>query len=298
MANRMQNVRERVYLFFRATRFAWFFFAKIVVFALFYWGIFFLRPDAFNFASGYNSNPLTTFVERFYIPNDDEEYFVDDAQDLTEAFRLRAAEVDAARRLHLRAEAAEEAEEEAYQAALDVFQASIETHIDAYGSEHVVPLESQLVEIQARIDAPPYGSPEAPALIEQIIEINEELLGHLTYIIENRGVFAKEGDQAIFDAAIAARDNARNATSEAGAFYRELRGELFDHFSATRNQMIYQIVFVDFLYFSACISTTTTFGDVTANLPWVRLLVVLQIFAGIIILAGFLESLLKTNLSG
>lgn len=126
-------------------------------------------------------------------------------------------------------------------------------------------------------------------------ELNEELLGHLIYIIENRVVFATEEAEQSFDAVRKAREDARNATSEAGGAYRQLRGDLFDHFSATRNQMLYQIGFWDFLYFSACISTTTTFGDITANLPWVRVLVVVQIFAGIIIVAGFLNGIRRST---
>jgi hypothetical protein len=291
MAGKVQAARAKVKALFSSTRFAWYFIAKVVVFALIYWGIFFARPDAFNFASGYNNNPLTTFVERFYVPDDDEEYFLDDAQDLTEGFRQRAAEVDAARRAYLAVEAAEERAEEEYQAALDIFQASMDAEIEAYEVENVVPIENELISLEERIEALPFGSSEAPVLIGQKIELNEELLGHLTYIIENRIVFATDEAEEAFEAVRQARENARSATSEAGGTYRQLRGDLFDHFSATRNQMLYQIGFVDFLYFSACISTTTTFGDITANLPWVRLVVVLQIFAGIIILAGFLNSI-------
>lgn len=287
---------EKVKGFFFSTRFAWLFIAKVVVFALFYWGIFFARPDAFNFASGYNNNPLTTFVERFYVADDGEEYFLDDAQELTEGFRQRAAEVDTARRRYLAVEAAEERAEEDYQAALDVFQESIEAEVDAYEAKHVVPIENQLAALEERIEALPFGSQAAPVLIGQTIELNEELLGHLTYIIENRIVFATEEAERAFEVIKQAREDARNATSEAGGSYRQLRGDLFDHFSATRNQMLYQIGFWDFLYFSACISTTTTFGDITANLPWVRILVVLQIFAGIIIVAGFLNGLRRSML--
>lgn len=58
-----------------------------------------------------------------------------------------------------------------------------------------------------------------------------------------------------------------------------------------REHAISQIGFGDFLYFSACVSTTTTFGDVTANKAWLRLLVVLQIVLGIIILARTLETI-------
>lgn len=98
-----------------------------------------------------------------------------------------------------------------------------------------------------------------------------------------------------FDAVRQAREDARNATYEASGTYSQMRGALFDDFSATRNQMLHQIGFWDFLYFSACISTTTTFGDITANLPWVRILVVLQIFAGIIIVAGFLNGIRRST---
>jgi hypothetical protein len=296
VAGRPQRAKESARSFFRSTRFAWYFFAKIIFFALIYWSIFFARPDAFNFASGYNNNPLTTFVERFYVPDDKEEYFLNGAQDLTEGFRVRAAEVDKARRAYLRTEVAKEAEEELYQAALEVFHASIETQIEAYEIEHMDPLEVQKKELQARIDSLPFGASDKSELIGKSIELNEELLRHLTYITENRVFFATEENQKVFDAVTQARDEARNARNLAGAAYRELRGELFDHFSATRNQMIYQIGIVDFLYFSACISTTTTFGDVTANLPWVRMLVVVQIFAGIVILASFLDSLRKPTL--
>lgn len=294
MANRAKAGSEKAKVFISSTRFAWYFIAKVVVFALIYWGIFFARPDAFNFASGYNNNPLTTFVERFCVPNDDEEYFLDDAQDLTEGFRQRAMEVDLARRNYLAVEAAEERAEEEYQAAIDGFQASMNAAIEVYEAENVAPLKVELAEIQERIDALPFGSSQAPILIRQTMKLNEELLGHLTYIVENRIVFATEEAEQAFEAVRQAREEARNATSEAGGAYRQLRDDLFDHFSATRNQMLHQIGFLDFLYFSACISTTTTFGDITANLAWVRILVVLQILSGIIIVAGFLNGIRRS----
>jgi hypothetical protein len=281
----------RLRSFVWVTRFAWALLAKIILFGLLYWAIFFFRPDAFNFVSGYNSNPLSTFHREFFLTEDQAEYFLNDAQDLTGEFRSKAAEVDQARRTFLLAEQAEEAQEADYQKAIDIFQDRMEERIDEYRSSQILPLEAEEEVIQERMDALPFGSPEAITLSEEKLRISEEILSHLTYIVENRMFFASDDDQVVFEAARERRSMAREETQSAGENYRSKRAELLDHFVLTRNQMLYQIGFVDFLYFSACISTTTTFGDITANLPWVRFLVVIQIFAGVLILAGFLNGL-------
>lgn len=290
--NQSKNrVVRRLRGFFKATRFAWLFVVKIGLFGAIYWGIFYFQPDAFNFVQGYNNNPMTTFRQEFYRPGREERFILDDSQDLTGEFRDRAAIVDAARRAYLLAERVEEEKEASYQVAIDVFQGSLEARIDSYEAENIAPLKAREQAIEDEMETLPFGSQKAITLSDEKLKISREILRHLTFIIENRITFATDEDQAIFDEARQQRDLARDLTRNAGDEYRRMNSELLDHFVQTRNQMLYQIGIVDFLYFSACISTTTTFGDITANRPWVRALVVMQILAGIIILAGFLNSL-------
>lgn len=77
--------------------------------------------------------------------------------------------------------------------------------------------------------------------------------------------------------------------------FRKQRHEVYDAFILARADIMRSIGLVDFLYFSACVSTTTTFGDITANNRWVRLLVISQILIGIMILAFLIQSITAKN---
>lgn len=275
----------------RSGRFAFIFIGKIIVFALVYWGVFFLRPDAYNFISGYNSNPVSAFLDDFYTSDETAYMARGDTQRIIEAFRQKGIELDRARAVYLEAELQVDALEAAYYAAISELQGTIEAGIQEFERQNIEPLEAEIRELRERVDSLPLGSAAKPVLLQRVIELNESILAHHEHILANRRSFGSQEAETALAAAEDILRTGREAADQAGGHYRSLRGEVAENFSATRGAMLSQIGILDFLYFSACISTTTTFGDITANNNWVRGLVVLQILSGIMILTAFLNSI-------
>lgn len=276
-------------------RFGIAFILKIFVFALIYWLVFLIRPDAFNFASGYNANPITSFIEEFYTSDETEGLLGRDPQGTIADFQLKGAELHAARNVYFAALEVEREKEEAFFAAGDASAEAIEANIRVYEAEKVDPLQEEIATLEAEAEALPYGSPEKPVILSKVIALNEQLLSELNYLIGNRTDFADENLLSAREVAFEAYQSATEAARDAGSAYRELRGAVHNEFFATRQAMLDQVGFADFLYLSACISTTTTFGDVTANQAWLRMVVVAQILAGILILSAFIDSFRKSG---
>lgn len=271
-------------------RFGVAFIAKIFVFAMIYWLVFFIRPDAFNFASGYNANPITSFIEEFYTSDETEGLLGRDPQGVIADFQLKGAELHSARNVYFAALDAEREKEEAFFAAGDASAKAIEANIRLYEAEKVEPLQEEIAALKAEADSLPYGFSEKPVILTKVIALNEQLLSELNYLIGNRIDFADETLSLAREDAYEAYQSARETAEEAGSAYRELRGAVHNEFYTTRQAMLDQVGFADFLYFSACFSTTTTFGDITANQAWLRTVVVAQILAGILILSAFIDS--------
>lgn len=214
-----------------------------------------------------------------------------DSQRIIEAFRLQGIELDRARTAYVEAERQVDALDTAYEGALSEFQRTIEAGIQEFERLNIEPLEAEIRELRERVDSLPFGSPAKPVLLQRVIELNEDILAHHEHILSNRRTFGSQESETALVAAEDALRTGREAADQAGGHYRSLRGDVAENFAATRSAVLSQIGILDFLYFSACISTTTTFGDITANNNWVRGLVVLQILSGIVILTAFLNSI-------
>jgi hypothetical protein len=83
----------------------------------------------------------------------------------------------------------------------------------------------------------------------------------------------------------------REGLIEAGRERTELRQSAFDLMADIRGKRVGRVGFVDFLYFSIGVSTTTTFGDIIPNHTVTRFVVTLQLLASIIIVGLFVNSL-------
>lgn len=75
----------------------------------------------------------------------------------------------------------------------------------------------------------------------------------------------------------------------------ELRVKAIDSVSKDLAKIRERVKFVDFVFFSIGISTTTTFGDLVANSTATKFIVSLQLLLCIVIVAGFLGSISKQS---
>lgn len=275
--------------------FAFLFVGKILIFALIYWCVFLIRPDAFNFTGGYNSNPLTAFVQDFYGTDDPNSFAVGDSNDALSVFTRAAAELQRKYEAVKDAEAAADEAEKAHDDHLKAQMERIDKGIEEYENKYMVPLKRRIAELEAIIDDPSTQPVASIPLIEEKKMLLEELVKHIDHTLYGRVSFLSDEDASIEAELAKARSEANEAALAADMKYREQRGKLSDVFLQTRDEITGKIGFLDFLYFSACVSTTTTFGDVTANQQWLRLIVVLQILLGIVILSFALSRITNSR---
>lgn len=278
-----------------AVRFAMLFIGKIFIFGLIYWAVFFMRPDAFNFSSGFNTKPLSGFLDEFYETDDPSALYALDYQARVNKFNNAALELEGRYQESLLLER----EKNAKQAAFDELYRELDEErvkeVDLYHKANILPLESESDEIEQKLATGNYSPQQRIAMRTLNLAISRELVKQHSYIISNYGGF---GSADLRDR-VQAEDQKLQALREkylkAEEVFREQRREVYDAFSETRADILNSIGLVDFLYFSACVSTTTTFGDITANNRWVRLLVILQILTGIMIMAFLIQSVTAKN---
>tara|TARA_R110002096_G_scaffold248895_1_gene441274 strand:+ start:129 stop:791 length:663 start_codon:yes stop_codon:yes gene_type:complete len=214
-----------------------------------------------------------------------------DTQEIMEKFREKGRDLQQARAALRLAVQNEDAADANHDAVLDAIHKRTEEAIAHYKQLNIVPLEEERRQLSAEIESSEYGSIEKVMLAERAEAISRAILHHYTVIVDQRASFlptdlkAPEEEEEQY----ALLQAAQSATYEAEANYLRLRGETAATFVDTRKELLERIGFVDFLYFSACVSTTTTFGDITANNAFVRLLVVVQILSGIVIVSMLLR---------
>lgn len=271
------------------------FVAKIFIFAVIYWGIFAASPDSFRFGSGYNVTPLSEFWADFYETDDLENIQRQDFGDGLSEFQEKASELNGAYKVWQDILSLHEELEAHYEQVLTDIDDANEAAAAKYDEENVTPLRQRLERDERLLESLAPSEPDYLLVINRMARVRDELLQHYDFLISDREGFVPASliaeEHRLFKEI---RRHAENLTKAEGDF-RQFRGELADAYSEAHAHAIAQIGFADFLYFSACVSTTTTFGDVTANKAWLRLLVVLQIVAGIVMLARMLEALASSS---
>lgn len=264
---------------------------KIILFALLYWLLFVIRPDNFNFTSGYNLRPLSEFS--------DELYSTDGPNTLTEKdFRAAIAEFQKSTLLLDKYLAVSEVHssrltevEAKIESAFDRLQFSRDNGVSKYILDNIVPLQKQNTEFETELNELPRGTERGVVLARARYNISVEIANHHAYIVKNFGLFSSKEQRDEVENLRNSRSKIISELDKAQRNFREQRSDVHDAFVAARKSITQQIGFFDFLYFSTGVSTTTNFGDIIPNNTWVRMLVTLQIFFGIFLL-GYIVSLL------
>lgn len=271
------------------------FMAKIVLFSLFYWAVFWVTPDAFRFGEGYNVNPLSTFGASFYESDDPSAVATGDVGDDLAEMQSLARDAEAAFVLWDAALSHLNAKELEYDALLKAIDQALESSYEQFQVETIEPLERRIELTRDYIKSADSSDPDLSNFRLELRRMEAELVEHYDFLVEDRTGFVSA--QLIAQETALRRElSAALETAEMrGAAHRDLRSAMSETFGSTRSTILSKIGLPDFIYFSACISTTTTFGDITANKPWLRLVVALQIVLGIFILAKMLEAFARKD---
>jgi hypothetical protein len=141
-----------------------------------------------------------------------------------------------------------------------------------------------------------YGVAEANLrvkLAELRVVQAEQTAEAYNYFINNIGQF---GDPQLIAQIDKLSDTTQAQVRERGEASTELmqkRAELIDVAKTWRKQRLDAVKWIDFLFFSIGISTTTTYGDLVGNSRWVRSLIAAQLLICVFVMAGFVSSVVS-----
>lgn len=127
------------------------------------------------------------------------------------------------------------------------------------------------------------------ALAVRQAEVGEYVLGHLRE-------FADPEATAQFDATEAKLGAMRQKQLELTGTLAKVRGQAFSRLEDWHAKRTARLEWIDFVYFSVGVSTTTTFGDIVPNSRSIRVIVLVQLVFSIL-LVGYLVSLLGSSRS-
>lgn len=141
-----------------------------------------------------------------------------------------------------------------------------------------------------------YGAAEADLRVKlanlRVVQA-QQMANAYDYFIGNIGQFG--------DSQLVAQMEQLHNTTQAKALEREVastelmqkRTELISVAQTWRKQRLDAVSWVDFLFFSIGISTTTTYGDLVGNSRWVRSLISAQLFICVFVMGGFVSSVVS-----
>jgi len=271
--------------------------SKIALFSLLYWTCFYLNADSFHLSRSLNISPISTaknlwessdnasekvFLDRIYSNSDEH-------RKVTQLLNKKRALDFEIYDLRERLEDAREKHEEAYA----VLESSRSSEIDAYKEKNITPLEDENERLR---NSALSSSSASNGVSSKIIENLNSIVEFHNYIVANFGTFGSADAINTSKSAYDAMWEIEGLFNEAKSKRAKIRGEYYEIWTRGRAVKLSQVSFFDFVYFSACISTTTTFGDIIPNSRWVRVLVVMQLIAGIIILSMLVSSIKERKL--
>lgn len=169
--------------------------------------------------------------------------------------------------------------------------------ITAVASRNVAEAEQVLQAFSERgLSGHDYGVAEANLRVKlaglRVIQA-QQMANAYDFFVSNMGQFG--------DPQLMAQMDKLHDTTQAQAHEREVvatelmqkRTELIDVVQTWRKQRLEAVSWLDFLFFSIGISTTTTYGDVVGNSKWVRGLISIQLLVCVFVMGGFVSSVVS-----
>lgn len=110
------------------------------------------------------------------------------------------------------------------------------------------------------------------------------------YVVDNFSSFVSEDIYAKQSDLMEKEALAHDTYMQLEKDMRDIRLQAIEQIRKDTQHLVDRVGFIDFFYYSIGISTTTTFGDVTANRKMVRGIVSLQLLLCIILVSGLVDS--------
>ena len=143
-----------------------------------------------------------------------------------------------------------------------------------------------------------YGVAEANLrvkLAEMRVVQAEQMAEAYRYFISNIGQFGDPQLMAQMDQLHDKTQAQAREREQAWDLLSQKRTELIDVAKTWRKQRLDAVSWLDFLFFSIGISTTTTYGDVVGNSRLVRCLIATQLLICVFVMAGFVSSVVSKS---
>ncbi len=286
---------------------------SVLIFSLAYWWAWVARPDSFILNREFNLTPYDQLLAKLWSPSAGAVWDSTSVSTSTSAIELdefskSVGEIDreaTSAQIQLRALEREQAAIElAAKAVYEEHSAKLWSNVDKY-KQKAVAAESAAVERATSIaDALTAAAQRSPSPAAAIAAANARVdLAKAQYALAVRQAdageyalhhlreFADPDATAKFGATEAKLATLRQEQNDLMRRLGELRGHAFKRLEDWYSTRTGRLEWIDFLYFSVGVSTTTTFGDIVPNSRLVRVFVLTQLIFSVL-LVGYLVSLL------
>lgn len=286
---------------------------SVFIFSLAYWNAWLSRPDSFVLNKEFNLTPYQQLLSRLWSESSSAMWAASATSSPAIAIELDelSASVDKIdreatalqRQLH-ELETQQRKLELAAKAIYDEHSTKLWSNVEKYKMEAVKFEIAAAERAKLAAEALAQASQQTPSPVVSIAaananvelaraqyalavrqaEVGEYVLGHLRE-------FADPEATAQFDATEAKLAAIRHKQLELMGALGKVRGQAFSLLEDWHAKRTARLEWIDFVYFSAGVSTTTTFGDIVPNSRFIRVIVLVQLVFSIL-LVGYLISLL------
>ena len=295
---------------------AWFgiYLFSVLIFSLIYHAAWRYSPDSFIVSPHLNSQPILELNDFLWRNNG---YEIDPANginlsELKAKYDSYYSQMDAIE-IELDAITEKQKQIQAQRADLSAdMESDIVANIENYEraklgllNEKEQELEREVNELEKKL--PPQAKTHADVeLIRSLGDKRIELAEHRVerakveyqvaqYVVDSFSSFVSDDFQAKQSDLMEKEALARDTNMQLERKMRAVRSQASEQIGTDAQRLLDQVGFVDFFYYSVGISTTTTFGDVTANSKAVRGIVSLQLLLCIIVVGGFINAVFKKD---
>lgn len=303
----------RYFLLNRRTATAAVWIVSVLIFSLAYWWAWVARPDSFILNREFNLTPYDQLLAKLWSPSAGAIWDSTGASSPTSAIELdefskSVGEINreaTSAQIQLRALEHEQAAIElAAKAMYEEHSTKLWSNVEKY-KQKAVAAESAAVERAKTVaDALAATAQRSPSPAAAIAAANARVdLAKAQYALAVRQADAAEyvlhhlweladPDTALkFDATEAKLETLRKEQNDLIRRLGDLRGQAFKRLEDWYSTRTGRLQWIDFLYFSVGVSTTTTFGDIVPNSRLVRVFVLTQLIFSVL-LVGYFVSLL------
>lgn len=275
----------------------------VVLFSLIYWGTWKVMPDSFIIHSELNLSPIKDVYHVLWA--DEKQSYnekttlstLNNMQDLlSKKFIWHKELLEKRNKLEEKLAELRKEREAAYKQSTSTLWQNVKLK-EAEKIKEIREPEVKIVEELTQLLSLPQSTEIAISIAKKRVELAEQkyisskkIYEHLEYVNKNLILFS---DKDALGKVEKIEQEVSNVNTEMDIIekgIRNIRGEMQEYLSNWHNTRSNQISWIDMLYYSIGISTTTTFGDIVANNKIVRGLVSLQLIISLLIVGGFVNA--------